>query len=68
MIHIHDRMPVVLHAEVLRKLLSEDIILGKADAIIHIASMAENVFNWYKISKAVEDTHNQASKLIESEK
>jgi putative SOS response-associated peptidase YedK len=65
MVDIHDRRPVVLNPELAREWLDPATPKERAEQmVLHLGEPAE-VFEWFKVDKAVGNAKNQGADLIE---
>lgn len=64
MVDIHDRRPVVQSPEHAREWLTPDLSAARAEEIAFTACRPVSDFEWFEVSKAVGNVHNQGSNLI----
>ena len=65
MLDIHDRRPIVLSPELAREWLDPATPRERAEQIALMQGKGSDVFEWYKVDKAVGNSRNQGPALIE---
>jgi len=65
MLDIHDRRPIVLSPELAREWLDPATPRERAEQIALMQGESSDVFEWYKVDKAVGNSRNQGPALIE---
>ncbi|MOA49716.1 putative SOS response-associated peptidase YedK [compost metagenome] len=64
MLDIHDRRPVVFRAELVREWLDPATPVERAEQMLLFEGEGSEVFEWYKVGKAVGNVRNQGASLI----
>lgn len=65
MLDIHDRRPVVLRPDLVREWLDPATRVERAEQMLLFEGEPSEVFEWYKVGKAVGNSRNQGAELIE---
>jgi putative SOS response-associated peptidase YedK len=65
MLDIHDRRPVVLSPGLAREWLDPGTPRERAEQMALLQAEGSDVFEWYKVGKAVGNVKNQSAALIE---
>jgi putative SOS response-associated peptidase YedK len=65
MLDIHDRRPVVLRPDLVREWLDPATPVERAEQMLLFEGEPSEVFEWYKVGKAVGNSRNQGAELIE---
>ncbi|MHC8314804.1 SOS response-associated peptidase [Pseudomonas sp. LB3P31] len=65
MLDIHDRRPIVLSPELAREWLDPATPKERAEQMALFQGEASDVFEWYRVGKAVGNSRNQGPELIE---
>ncbi|MDB5992964.1 MAG: hypothetical protein JWP42_100 [Pseudomonas sp.] len=65
MLDVHDRRPVVLNPELAREWLDPATPKERAEQIALLQGEPSEVFEWYRVSKAVGNVRNQEASLIQ---
>jgi putative SOS response-associated peptidase YedK len=65
MLDIHDRRPVVLSAPLAREWLDPATPKERAEQMALLQGEVSEVFEWYKVNKAVGNSRNQGAALID---
>lgn len=66
MVDIHDRRPLVLHADAVAEWLSTETSSARAEKIAKEAALQESEFNWHPVSPKVGNVRNQGKELTEN--
>jgi len=64
MLDIHDRRPVVFRADLVHEWLDPATPVARAEQMLLFEGERSEVFEWYKVGKAVGNVRNQGASLI----